>query len=154
MTAETRLRPGPRHLAGSQFLAGEAFTAKVAGQGGDNVMVMRNLIRTGAVITGAMALAGCLNMPTPENQITGAYVSGLNYEQFDCAKLLAELDSLNRRESDLVGAQKQRIKTSQTQAFWYGVGQGDGIEATELSHVRGEREAVRKSMAAKSCPAP
>ena len=86
-------------------MAGEAFTAKVAGQGGDNVMVMRNLIRTGAVITGAMALAGCLNMPTPENQITGSYVSGLNYEQFDYTKLLAELDSLNRRESDLVVAQ-------------------------------------------------
>ncbi len=114
---------------------------------------MRNLIRAAAIVASTAALAGCLNMPTPENQITGAYVSGLNYEQFDCKKLLAEQDSLSRRESDLVAAQKQRIKTSQTQALWYGVGQGDGIEATELSHVRGEREAVRKSMAEKSCPA-
>ena len=116
-------------------------------------MFMRNIIRSGIISISTISLAACLNMPTPENQITGAYVSGLNYEQFDCTKLLAESDSLSRRESDLVGAQKQRIKTSQTQAFWYGVGQGDGIEATELAHVRGEREAVRKSMAAKSCPA-
>jgi len=48
-------------------------------------------------------------------------------------------------------AQEQRIKTSQTQAFWYGVGQGDGIEASELANVRGEKEAVRNAIAANGC---
>ena len=96
-------------------------------------------------------LAGCMNMPTPASQITGSYTSGLRYEDFDCSRLAVELDSLARRENQLVIAQEQRIKTSQTQAFWWGFGQGDGIEASELANVRGEKEAVRKAMEAKSC---
>lgn len=96
-------------------------------------------------------LAGCMNMPTPPSQITGSYVSGLRYENFDCARLASELDSLARRENQLVVAQEQRIKTSQVQAFWWGFGQGDGIEAAELANVRGEKEAVRKAMEAKGC---
>lgn len=34
-------------------------------------------------VAAAFALAGCLNMPTPPVQVAPAYVSGLNYEQFD-----------------------------------------------------------------------
>jgi len=103
-----------------------------------------------AVVTLTL-LAGCMNMPTPTSQITGAYVSGLKYETFDCSRLSAELGSLSRRENQLVTAQQQRIKTSETQAFWFGYGQGDGIEASELANVRGEREAVRSAMDAKVC---
>lgn len=96
-------------------------------------------------------LAGCLNMPTPPSQITGSYTSGLRYESFECSRLSAELDSLARRENRLVVAQEQRIKTSKVQAFWWGYGQGDGIEASELANVRGEKEAVRSAMEAKGC---
>ena len=112
---------------------------------------MKIAILAGAIVVIAAPLAGCLNMPTPKNQITGAYVSTLNYEQFDCSRLLVEQDSLSRRESELAAAQKQRIKTSQVQAFWYGVGQGDSVEANELARVRGEQEAVRKTLATKAC---
>ena len=96
-------------------------------------------------------LAGCMNMPTPSSQITGSYTSGLTYESYECPRLGIELDSLARRENQLVTAQEQRIKTSQVQAFWWGVGQGDGIEASELANVRGEKEAVRKVMEVKGC---
>ena len=96
-------------------------------------------------------LMGCLNMPTPTSQITGSYSSGLRYEDYDCRKLSAEMESLARRENQLVTAQEQRIKTSQVQAFWWGFGQGDGIEASELANVRGEKEVVRKAMEAKGC---
>ena len=99
----------------------------------------------------SFSLAGCMNMPTPTSQITGSYTSGLKYEEFDCARLGNELDSLARRENQLVVAQEQRIKTSQTQAFWWGFGQGDGIEASELANVRGEKETVRKAMEGKRC---
>ncbi|MCL2297057.1 MAG: hypothetical protein FWC38_08125 [Proteobacteria bacterium] len=102
-------------------------------------------------IVGGIALSGCMNMPTPTAQITGAYVSPLKYESFGCPQLSAELASLSRRENQLVTAQNQRIKTSETQAFWYGYGQGDGIEASELANVRGEREAVLTAMDAKGC---
>ena len=66
-------------------------------------------------------------------------------------RLSAELDSLTRRENQLAVAQEQRVKNSEVQAFWYGYGQGDGMEASELANVRGEREAVRKAMVTKSC---
>ncbi len=100
-----------------------------------------------------VALSGCMNMPTPTAQITGAYVSPLKYDGVDCPRLSAELASLSRRENQLASAQSQRIKTSETQAFWYGYGQGDGIEASELANVRGEREAARSAMEAKACKA-
>ncbi len=96
-------------------------------------------------------LTGCLNMPTKPSQITGSYTSGLRYEDFDCSRLSAELDSLARRENQLVIAQEQRYKTSETQAFWWGFGQGDGVEASELANVRGEKEAARKAMEIKAC---
>lgn len=110
--------------------------------------------KTKLTILGAISLAslvGCMNMPTSPQQITGAYVSGLKYDNFECSRLSSELGSLSRRENLLVTAQEQRIKTSKTQAFWYGYGQGDGIEASELANVRGEREAVRSALDAKTC---
>jgi len=61
------------------------------------------------------------------------------------------INSLARRENQLVTAQEQRYKTSETQAFWWGFGQGDGVEASELANVRGEKEAVRKAMDVKGC---
>jgi hypothetical protein len=103
------------------------------------------------VIVPFVFLAGCMNMPTPPSQITGSYTSGLRYESFDCSRLSSELDSLARRENQLVIAQEQRVKTSQVQAFWWGFGQGDGIEASELANVRGEKESVRAAMEIKRC---
>lgn len=94
---------------------------------------------------------GCVNMPTQPSQITGSYTSGIRYETFDCSRLSVEVDSLARRENQLSIAQEQRYKTSQAQAFWLGFGQGDGIEASELANVRGEKEAVRKAMEVKGC---
>ncbi len=90
-------------------------------------------------------------MPTPAAQITGTYVSPLRYQGVECKDLVAELSSLSRRENQLVAAQGQRVKTSETQAFWYGYGQGDGVEASELANVRGEREAVLSAIDKKNC---
>lgn len=106
-----------------------------------------------ALSTLTVALTGCFNLPTQPSQISGAYVNSLKYEQFECDRLIAEADSLSRRESQLVIAQEQRLKSSKVQAFWLGYGQGDGIEASELANVRGEREAVRKAIEVKRCAA-
>lgn len=113
---------------------------------------MQEYLRVALVaIAPLTVLTGCLNMPTQASQITGSYTSGLKYEEFDCLRLSAEVASLARRENQLVVAQEQRYKTSQTQAFWWGFGQGDGIEASELANVRGEKEAVRTAMEVKGC---
>ena len=98
-----------------------------------------------------LLINGCANKPTNPNQITGAYVSTMKYEQYGCSRLTAELNSLSRRENQLVSAQRSRVGSSQVQEFWLGYGSGDGIEASELANVRGEREAVRKTMGIKGC---
>ena len=103
-----------------------------------------------AVVTPAI-LAGCMNMPTPPSQISGSYTSGFRLEGMPCSRLSVEIESLARRENQLVVAQEQRIKTSEVQGFWMGYGQGDGIEASELANVRGEKEAARKAMSVKGC---
>ena len=103
------------------------------------------------LLSTSFLISGCFNMPTPPAQITGSYTSGLKYDEYQCSKLAIEIDSLARRENQLVIAQEQRIKSSSVQAFWLGYGHGDGMEAAELSNVRGEKEAVRKAMATKRC---
>ena len=109
------------------------------------------LIKVSVLAPVVLGLTGCFNMPTPPSQLTGSHASSLKYEDFDCEKLVSEVNSLARRENQLVIAQEQRIKTSQVQAFWWGFGQGDGIEASELANVRGEKEAVRKAIETKGC---
>ena len=111
----------------------------------------KNILIKLAVFIPIFVISGCMNMPTPSSQITGSYTSGLKYEVFSCDKLGAEIDSLARRENQLHIAQEQRHKSSKVQAFWLGYGQGDGVEASELANVRGEKEAVRKAYEAKNC---
>ena len=98
----------------------------------------------------ALATSGCMNMPTPAAQITGVYTSGLNYKDFGCEALVAEEAALARRENALIIAQEQRVKSSQIQAFFWGFGAGDGIEASELANVRGQKESVRVAIEANS----
>ena len=107
---------------------------------------MKRLYAAAIAVGGIMSICGCANHPTPTSQITGTYVSPVKYEKFDCEQLVAENNSLARRENQLVIAQEQRLKTSKVQAFWYGYGNGDGIEASELANVRGDKEAVLHAM--------
>lgn len=113
-----------------------------------------NKTTTVLLATTLLFVVGCANMPTPPSQITAAHNTGIAYEEFSIDRLQVELDSLKRRESQLVIAQEQRVKTSQTQAFWWGFGQGDGIEASELAVVKGEIEAVQKALAVKGVKSP
>lgn len=112
---------------------------------------MKSTLPMFATVIASSFLAGCFNMPTAPSQITGSYISGLKYEEYSCQKLAVEADSLARRENQLVVAQEQRVKSSNIQAFWLGYGQGDGIEASELANVKGEKEAVRRAMDSKQC---
>ena len=97
------------------------------------------------------SISGCFNLATKSSEITSSYTSDLTYEAYDCPRLAIELSSLARRENQLVVAQDERRKSSKAQAFWLGFGQGDGVEASELANVRGEKEAVRKAMDVKTC---
>ena len=120
---------------------------------------MKNITKSSFLILpiSFIFIISCTNMPTPTAQIVGAYTSELKYKDYSCEDLAKEVNNLARRESQLVIAQEQRIKTSKTQAFWLslfqeiGYGQGDGVEASELAVVRGEKNAVRDAMSNKEC---
>tara|TARA_E500000178_G_scaffold299381_1_gene307061 strand:+ start:139 stop:417 length:279 start_codon:yes stop_codon:yes gene_type:complete len=90
-------------------------------------------------------------MPTPAAQITGSYTSGMKYESYECDRLAIEINALARREDQLTIAQEGRRKSSLIQALLLGFGTGDGVEASELAIVKGEKEAVRKAMDVKNC---
>tara|TARA_X000001036_G_scaffold236804_1_gene220900 strand:- start:14 stop:292 length:279 start_codon:yes stop_codon:yes gene_type:complete len=90
-------------------------------------------------------------MPTPAAQITGSYTSGMKYENYECERLAVEINALARREDQLTIAQEGRRKSSLVQALLLGFGTGDGVEASELAIVKGEKEAVRKAMDVKGC---
>ena len=95
---------------------------------------------------------GCYNAPTPISEIEGAHISGLHYEKYDCETLNDEIKFLEKREKELVIAQEERINESEDQQWWTeGIGMGDGIVASELNNVRGEREAARKVFENKGC---
>jgi hypothetical protein len=98
-----------------------------------------------------LSLSACANAPTPSSQVAASRGSGLNYEEYTCARLTAEMESLVRRELALIGAQERRIRSSSMQATVLGMGQGDGAEATELANVRGDENAVGKAREAKKC---
>ncbi|MBD9368834.1 hypothetical protein [Xanthomonas sp. XNM01] len=105
-------------------------------------------------VIAAAAATGCMNLATKPAEITGSYTSDLKYGNYTCDQLGIEVNSLARREDQLAVAQEQRRKSSKVQAFWMGYGHGDGIEASELANVRGEKEAVRRAMDRQSCSAP
>ena len=95
---------------------------------------------------------GCYNKPTPPSEITGAQISGLQYEQFYCETLNDEIIFLENRERELILAQENRIKESNRQQWWTdGIGKGDGIESSELHRVKCEILAARIVFQSKEC---
>lgn len=104
-----------------------------------------------AIAAALLVLAGCINMSTPPAEIAAKPVDEKKYADFTCAQLVDELGSIARRERDYVEGQNRRVTASNVQAVIINVGQGDGSEADGLAQVRGEREAVRKTMIAKKC---
>ncbi len=105
-------------------------------------------------VIAAISTTSCMNLATKPSEITGSYTSELKYQGYNCDQLGIEVNSLARRENQLVTAQEQRRKSGKVQAFWLGYGTGDGIEAAELANVRGEKEAVRRAMDVRACGTP
>lgn len=108
-------------------------------------------MKVSLLISATLLLPGCFNIASAPSQISGSYTSEFKYNSYTCDMLSVEFNSLSRRESQLVTAQEQRRSSSMVQAFWIGYGNGDGVEASELANVRGEKEAVRRAMESKHC---
>ena len=96
-------------------------------------------------------LSGCMNMPTPPVEIIPTYITPVTYENMSCKELYTTKNALKEEESNLIFAQNQRIKDSKVQAFWWGVGKGDGIAAPEIAQTKGKLVAVEKVIKNERC---
>lgn len=110
------------------------------------------------------ALAGCATDPA---KISATSVSPLQYNDYNCKQITAELDRVNTRQGELHTSLKEKADNDSAQMgigmilFWpalFFLEGGDGPEATEFSRLKGEQEALEKSAIAKECvitqPAP
>ncbi|OFX07557.1 MAG: hypothetical protein A2516_04795 [Alphaproteobacteria bacterium RIFOXYD12_FULL_60_8] len=100
---------------------------------------------------------GCATQPS---KIQGAYVSELQYKDYDCDQLAAESGRINRRAYELYANLK---KTADNDEAQMGVGiillwptlffleGGDGPEAQEYARLKGERNTIESVAIQKKC---
>lgn len=105
----------------------------------------------------AFLVSGCASQP---DEIGTAYVSPLQYRQYDCDQLSLEAERVSRRTQELYGSLK---KTADDDAAQMGVGLilfwptlfflegGDDARATEYARLKGERDALESESVQKKC---
>ncbi|GAB6052335.1 hypothetical protein JCM17960_11550 [Magnetospira thiophila] len=105
----------------------------------------------------ALAVLGCASQP---DKIQTAYVSTLQYNNYDCEQLSMEAERVSSRTIELYQGLK---KTADDDALQMGVGLvlfwptlfflegGDDTRAHEYSRLKGEREAIEKVSIQKKC---
>jgi hypothetical protein len=93
------------------------------------------------------------------DQIEAAYVSPLQYEQYDCRQLGEEIQRVSARAAELTGSQNQKATgdavamTVGLVVFWPALFfiKGNDQQAGELARVRGEMQAIEKESIRKNC---
>ena len=108
----------------------------------------------------AAILSGCASDPA---NISAASVSPMQYNGYDCAQVVAELDRVTKRANELNTSLKDKADNDSTQMalgmviFWpalFFLEGGDGPEAAEYARLKGEKEAIEKTAIAKNCALP
>ena len=109
------------------------------------------------IIPAVAVLVGCATQP---EKIQAAYISPIQYGNYDCSQLGAESARVTRRANDLYG---QLNKLADNDAAQMGVGLilfwptlfflegGDGPEAQEYARLKGERDAIEQARIQKRC---
>ena len=104
-----------------------------------------------------LVLFGCASNP---DKIDAAYVSPLIYKDYDCDQIAIEMDHVNNRTTDLYHRLKKERNADNWQMgiglvlFWpalFFLEGGDGPEAAEYAHIKGEYEALRENSVTKKC---
>jgi hypothetical protein len=109
-----------------------------------------------AVFATALTAAACASRA--EN-ISAAYVSPLQYQNFNCAQLGEEASRLSSRAAQVAGVQDSKATND---AVATGVGviifwpallliKGDSTTAAELARLKGEMEAIERISVEKKC---
>lgn len=93
---------------------------------------------------------GCATSP---DKIPASYVSPLIYKDYDDDQIIAEMDHVGRRTTELYNSLKKKSSGDNAQMalglilFWpvlFALEGGDGPEAAEYARLRGEYEALRR----------
>jgi len=101
-------------------------------------------------------LSGCATSP---EKIKTAYVSPLEYNDYNCKQISGELGRVSRRANELRGSIKKQASDDSTKMavglilLWPTLFfiDGDGPEATEYSQIKGERDTLEKVAIQKEC---
>lgn len=105
----------------------------------------------------AVALSGCASSP---EKMPTAYVSPLQYKDYNCTQIGGELERVARHANELQGSLKTKADNDNAQmavgmilffpALFFLEG-GDGPEAVEYSRLKGERDTLEKVAIQKEC---
>ena len=111
----------------------------------------------GISIIGCLMLAGCATKP---EEIQTNYVSPLKYKDYSCNQISMELDYVSKETGNLYMTLKEKANNDATQMgiglilFWptlFLLEGGDGPQANQYATLKGEYEALRKTMIQKDC---
>ena len=109
------------------------------------------------VAAGVMWMIGCASSP---DKIQTAYVSPLQYKDYDCEQISGELMRVSRRAGELQGNLQKTADNDTAQMavgmvlFWpalFFLEGGDGAEATEYARLKGERDTLEKLGIERKC---
>ena len=104
-----------------------------------------------------LMLGGCASSP---DKMTAAYVSPMQYRDYDCNQIAGELQRVTRRAQELYGHLDKTASNDNAQMavgmvlFWpalFFLEGGDGPEAAEYSRLKGERDALEQVAIQKHC---
>lgn len=114
-------------------------------------------MRTYIALLSALGLSACATQP---NEIAAAYVSPIQYQNYNCEQIGMELRRVTRRANELHGTLKDTADNDAGQMgvglilFWpalFFLEGGDGPQAQEYARLRGERDALEQAAIMKNC---
>ena len=118
-----------------------------------------NKIYLSVAMSAAFAIGGCASQP---KNIAAQSVSTVQYSNYSCQQVSMEADSVSTRVNELYGTLKQKADNDAVQMgvglvlFWptlFLLEGGDGPEAQEYAHLKGEHDALEKVAIQKECAA-
>lgn len=113
-------------------------------------------LRLAIVIALAVAAVGCAKK---SEDVAAAYVSPLNYEQFNCRQLAEEATRVSERAAELSGVQDRKrtgdmvATTVAVVVFWPTafLVHGDDAQTAELARLKGEFDTIQQVSIHKNC---
>jgi hypothetical protein len=113
-------------------------------------------IQATCILSVAVALAGCA---TKSANIAPSYVSPITYQNYTCAQLSQEAQSVSSRAAIASGQQDKArsgdaVKTTVGLVlFWPTLFflDGDGPQAAEVARLKGQMEAIEQASIQKNC---